>query len=124
MALQDSHKGFIDALINHLLDFSINANELRNQLSALKEALHPEITVDEKNEFSQLQRLLIDPIRFLHNLDKQSTTLITVAEVKTYILHRIKQAVNEAMEETDEVFEPLNWQEIKMRIITPENWLT
>ncbi len=96
MPLTIAQKDFIEAAIEHLLDFSTEVNELKKQALRLREALQQD--VPESHEFHQLRKCIISPTRHLQGLERygatETTQAATILDVQNHLIALCIQKIN------------------------------
>lgn len=122
MPLNRSQQELIEASINHLLDFSLDAKLLLEEIVKLNQAFqNPK---DDKNDYHPLAKILLNPEAIFYELEKKnSQTDLFVSEVQACIVDLISIAIALAANKAgiDVLQTGWNATEIQKKYITQEN---
>lgn len=94
MPLSSAQQNFIDLSINHLLDFSIQKEDLLAEIELLRDAILPAFRKNiPHHKFTPLLACLFHPETHLHRLETLNNQPVTIAEVQGYILKLIAKNI-------------------------------
>ncbi len=119
MSLTRAQKDFIEASIDHFLDFPTEPGLLSAEIKNLTNAFgHPD---DQKNDYHQLAQCLLKPKKHFQRLESYNATNITVGEVQAYIIDLVTERLTKTAEKAHISLAQNGWhaEKLKQQIITP-----
>jgi len=115
MSLTRAQKEFIEASIDHFLDFPIEPGLLSAEIKKLTNAFcHPN---DQKNDYYQLALCLLQPKKHFQRLESYSANTITVGKVQAYIIDLITENLTKAAEKASISLPQNGWEAEKLKQI-------
>ncbi len=114
MPLTLNQQEYIQKAIDHLFELPTDIKSLKLAVTKLQRAFKSEIK-DEKDEpYFTLQQCIKKPEKYIHQVENQSTNVITVGEVKLHILEIANNKLKSVVKEFKLNAKNLSWDKEKI----------